>query len=75
MILESDRIQTRALTWRQLSCETGLDVSGQIIKRVIGTMDYYKLLLAGKDRFSERLKKGRKGFAEIILERHPDPED
>ena len=43
-ILESDRIETRGITWAQLGYEAGLNVSGYIIQRAIGSINYRKYI-------------------------------
>ena len=47
-ILESDRIETRKMTWEQLGFEAELDVCGKTIKRAMGTLDYYKCIACRK---------------------------
>ena len=47
-ILESDRIETRAMTWEHLAYESGLDVSGHTVQRIMGTLDYHKYIACQK---------------------------
>lgn len=47
-ILEEDGFCARALTWEQLGYEANWDVSGNTIRRAMGTMEYHKCLALGK---------------------------
>ena len=47
-ILESDRVETRGLSWQQLGYEAGLDIHGDTVRAAMGTMDYHKYIACRK---------------------------
>lgn len=74
-ILEENDVQTRALTWEQLGYEAGLDVSGRIVQRHMGTMEYHKCIACGRGWVNAKTAEHRVKWSDVMLERYPKPED
>lgn len=75
LILQEDGFCTRALTWKQLGYEAGLDVSWRTIQRHMGTIDYHKCIACRKGWCNEQTKKRRVEYAEYWIQRYSKPED
>lgn len=74
-ILEEEGFEARALTWQQLGFEAGLDCSEDMIKRVMGTMNYHKCIACRKGWISPRTATKQVDWSTVMLERYPDQED
>ena len=74
-IIETKGFEVRALTWKQLGLEAGVETSGRTIQRVMETLDYHKCVACQKGLVSEKTAKNQITFACTMLEKYPDPED
>lgn len=74
-ILKSHKFKSKALTWEQLRYKARLDLLGQTIYRVIGTIDYYKYIAYRKGQVNNRLKKKQLEQAILIKNRYPEKDN
>ncbi|EDU42948.1 HMG box protein [Pyrenophora tritici-repentis] len=65
----------RVLTWPQLAEELQLDVSGNTLRSVLGSMDYHKCIACTKGWVSRKLAKKRVEHSETMLALKPTAED
>jgi len=80
-VYEADRFlqdvgwDARVLTWAQLAKELDFGVSGDTMKRALGSLDYHKCVACTKGWVSQRCAKQRVQFAETHLALKPDAND
>jgi hypothetical protein len=65
----------RSLTWAQLAEELDLDVSDRVLQRHMGSLHYHKCVACSKGWVSKQLAQKRKDWAEVMLQKYPDPEN
>ena len=65
----------RVLTWAQLASELEFDVSGDTMKRAMGSLDYHKCIACSKGWVSAQSAQKRREFAETMLVLKPTPAD
>ncbi|KAF2194324.1 hypothetical protein K469DRAFT_727625 [Zopfia rhizophila CBS 207.26] len=58
-ILQEGGFEARSMSWEALAWEAGLDVSGDTIKRALGSMDYHMCIACRKGWVSKALAKQR----------------
>ena len=56
-ILETEVIEARAYTWEQLGYEVGLECSGRVIRKAMGTMEYHKCIACRMGWVNEKTRK------------------
>lgn len=74
-VLETEGMEVRDLTWKQLGYEVGLECSDRTIQRAMGTMDYHKCVACRKGWVSESTAKPRVEWATVMKKRYPDKKD
>ena len=74
-ILETEGIEARAYILEQLGFEVGLEFSGRIVQRAMGTMSYHKCIAFRRGWVNEKTANDRMNWATVMLERYPHPED
>lgn len=74
-ILKEEGFEARALTWEQLGYEVGLECSGRIIQRAMGTMEYHKCVACRKGWMSLKIARRRVEWAKIMLQRYLEKEN
>lgn len=68
-------IEVRVMTWEALAYEIGVDVSGRTLQRAMGRLDYHKCIACQKGWCSAKVAERRKQYAEVMIQRYPEPED
>lgn len=74
-ILETEGIEARSYIWEQLGFEVGLECSGRIVQRAMGTMDYHMCIACRRGWVNQKTAKNRMNWASVMLERYPEPKD
>ncbi len=69
-ILETEGIEARAYTWKQLRFEVGLECSRHTVNRAMGTMEYHKYIACRKSGVYEKRPKNRLNWATTILQKY-----
>lgn len=74
-ILENKGLKSCGLTQLQLGFEVQFDTSKAIIKRIMGSLNYYKCLVCQRSQQSSSSKKNRVKYAKYILKRYSEREN
>ena len=75
LIIQRTGQEGRVLSWQSLGIEAGLDLSGETIRRAMGSLHYRRCLACRKSWVSPDLADRRVTWARDMLQKYPEPKD